>query len=73
MTEVEHAAAEAAAPRENLGAARRANRIGRHGSREHGTALDQLVEVRRPDVGVAKRVDRIRTLVIAEDEDDVRP
>src|SRR4051794_14320367 len=40
---------------------------------EAGPAPGETIEVRRADVRVAPRPDRVRTLVVGEQEQDVRP
>ena len=41
------------------------------GVAEHGAGLREPVEVRRADVVVAQRVDRVEPLVVAEQEEDI--
>jgi len=71
--EIRDPAADAAAPAEDFLAAGHAQRVGREGPREHRPLADQPVQVRRRDDGIAQGLDRVGALVIAQQEEDVRP
>ena len=58
--------------REYFGSTGSADRVRTHRSGEAGPRFDQLIEVRRFNDRIAQGGDRIGTLIVAEQEDDVR-
>ena len=57
---------------QKAGPARRADRILTEGMSERGAFRDQPIQIRRPDMRIAERVDRIKALVLGTDPEDVR-
>lgn len=68
---VEYLIAYASAPRQDFAATWGANRISASCVQEYTAALDQPIQVRCLDDGIAKGRDGVRALVIADDKDDV--
>lgn len=71
-TEIPHAIAEPGTPGQKFRASRRADGVTGNRSGKRGAGLDECVQVRRPHERVAQRMDGIRTLVIGNDQQDIR-